>query len=97
MKSVQPEYPRADRVARHQGIGLFHVTIDLKTGSVVQVTMKKATGYSTLDAAAIHALKQWRWKPGTWRALDVPLRFQMAATHADYVNRVHQLEEQLRH
>jgi len=91
-------YSREDRAARRQGLGLFHLTLDLRTGSVVQVTVKKSTGYATLDAAALRALKQWRFRPGSWNTLDIPVDFKMSKTHQDYfedVRKAQQHERQL--
>src|ERR1700736_1893894 len=62
VKAVAPEYPYADRAQHHVGIGRFHLLLNLKTGSVASVTVIKSTGFPTLDAAAIVALRQWRWK-----------------------------------
>jgi outer membrane biosynthesis protein TonB len=36
----------------------------------------RSTGYGLLDSAAIAALRRWRWKPGTWREVDMPIAFQ---------------------
>jgi TonB family protein len=79
MKAVGPEYPRADRVSYHQGSGFFRVTIDPKTGTAAQVTVLRSTGYATLDSSAMVALRRWRWKPGTWKEVDIPVTFQMAS------------------
>lgn len=58
-----------------EGGGLYRVTIDLKTGSVSQVTIVQSTGTKILDTRAIEALRQWEWKPGSWRQADVPFIF----------------------
>lgn len=91
---VAPRYPYDDRAHWRQGRGILHVTIDFSTGSVVQVTVKKSTGYSTLDNAAIAAWRQCRFKPGTWRAVDVPVTFVMAKSHDDYLRKLHAYREQ---
>jgi TonB family protein len=76
--AVAPDYPRADRASRHQGTGFFCILIDLKSGVPTQVTALRSTGYATLDACAIAALRRWRWKRGTWKEVDVPVTFEMA-------------------
>jgi TonB family protein len=63
IKTTPPLYPYADRAQRHQGTGLFRLTMDQKTGGVTQVTIEKSTGYKTLDDSAIVALRQWRFRP----------------------------------
>jgi TonB family protein len=79
IKAVGPEYPSADRARYHQGIGLFRVTIDPKSGTVAHVTVRRSTGYASLDSSAVAALRRWRWKPGTWKEVDITITFQMAA------------------
>ena|ERR1700719_1830242 len=75
IKAIAPEYPYADRGQHHVGIGQFHLVLDLKTGVVTRITVIKSTGFRTLDAAAVGALRQWRWKPGRWREIDLPVTF----------------------
>jgi TonB family protein len=75
IKAVAPIYPDRDRILRHQGEGLFQLMLDLKTGSVTKVTVIKTTGFPALDTSAVTSLRQWRWKPGKWREIDVPVRF----------------------
>jgi outer membrane biosynthesis protein TonB len=70
--------------------------VDLSTGSVAQVTVRKSTGYKTLDAAAVRALKRWRFKPGSWKTLDIPLDFKMGRSHEDYLEKVHKAQQQER-
>jgi TonB family protein len=75
IKAVAPNYPDRDRILRHEGEGLFQVMLDLKTGSVAKVTVIKTTGFQALDTSAVASLRQWRWKPGKWREINVPVRF----------------------
>ena len=76
-KHVAPDYPDRDRILRHEGNGLFQLTLDLKTGLVTRVTVIKSTGFPTLDAAAVVALRQWRWKPGKWKEIEMALAFTL--------------------
>jgi TonB family protein len=75
IKAVAPIYPDRDRILRHEGEGLFQLMLDLKTGSVAKVTVIQSTGFPALDTSAVTSLRQWRWKPGKWREIDVPVRF----------------------
>jgi TonB family protein len=75
-----PSYSYSDRVMRHQGVGLFRLSLDLKTGTVIKVTVLKSTGFSTLDGSAIAALRRWRWKPGKWKEVQEPVKFQLTRT-----------------
>jgi TonB family protein len=78
VRAVAPEYPIADRARHHEGAGLFKASLDLKTGFVTAVTVTKSTGFRTLDGCAIAALQKWRWTPGRWRVIEVPVRFTMS-------------------
>ena len=37
----------------------------------------KSTGYQILDNAALAAFRNWRWKPGKWKQVDVPITFKL--------------------
>jgi TonB family protein len=78
IKTVAPEYPYAERTRHHAGSGLFRVTLDLSTGSVMKVTVLTSTGSAALDNSAADALRRWRWKPGKWKEIDLPITFTMA-------------------
>jgi TonB family protein len=79
IKTVAPEYPYAERTRHHAGSGLFRVTLDLSIGSVAKVTILTSTGSPALDNSAADALRRWRWKPGKWKEIDLPITFAMAA------------------
>ena len=78
VKGIAPEYPFGDRRKRHEGAGRFKLTLDLRTGLVSGVVVVRSTGYKTLDGCAVVALRQWRWKPGKWRELELPVSFTMS-------------------
>lgn len=60
-----PVYP-ADAIQRHaSGEGVFLLRVQIKTGRVTQVTVGLSTGDRSLDAAAMKALLQWRFKSGS--------------------------------
>jgi len=54
------------------------VTLDMTTGSVSKVAMVQSTGVAALDNSAMKALRQWQWKPGKWKEIDVPITFAMS-------------------
>ena len=91
--TVGPRYSHADRAAWRQGRGVFHLVLDFKTGSVRSVTVKQTTRHTTLDEAAVIALKQWQFRPGSWRELDIPVSFEMAKTKGDYIRKVRESEQ----
>jgi TonB family protein len=76
-KSVAPDYPYSERAQHHVGIGHFRMQLDLKTGVVTRITVAKSTGFQALDSCAVAALRQWRWKPGRWREVDMPVTFRL--------------------
>jgi TonB family protein len=78
VSSPQPLYPYGDRAKQNQGEGLFRVSLNPNSGSVTKVTMIRSTGFATLDSSALTAIRQWRWKPGKWKEVDVPIIFTMA-------------------
>jgi TonB family protein len=62
--TVQPRYPATALARRATGTGIFVMRVQIKTGRVKAVDVARTTGHSDLDAAAVDALKQWRFKPG---------------------------------
>ena len=74
-KTIAPDYPDRDRILRHEGEGLFQLKLDLKTGLVTKVTVIKSTGFPALDTSALVALRQWRWKSGKWKEIEIGLAF----------------------
>jgi outer membrane biosynthesis protein TonB len=62
----------------------------------MQVRIKKSTGHTSLDAAAVSALKQWRFRPGSWKTLNIPVHFLMHKTHQEYREAVRRDQQQKR-
>ena len=75
VKKVQPDYSKFDQMRRNAGFGLYRVTLDMKTGSVSKVSVTHSTEVATLDDSAMKALRQWIWRPGKWKEIDVPIAF----------------------
>jgi TonB family protein len=75
--SVIPDYPYYARAVRQQGTGLYRVILDLKTGAVTKVTIVRSAGFGKLDDSVVAALRQWRWKPGRWKEIGLPVTFVM--------------------
>jgi protein TonB len=72
----RPNYPMPSKGERPQGKGIFIVNINSDTGWVTSVSVKKSTGYATLDKAAIDALRRWRfWTPSVSSA-EIPIEFK---------------------
>jgi TonB family protein len=71
----KPGYPVEDRRLHHEGIVVIRLDIDLKTGNATYVTMLKSSGFPNLDEVAVRALAKWRFKPGRWKQLEIPVVF----------------------
>jgi TonB family protein len=80
---VTPDYRHSDRQFDGEGAGLYRVTIEPKTGNVTDVTIVRSTSRGNLDRNAVAALRQWRWKPNSWRVVDVPFIFGSASPSAE--------------
>jgi len=57
------------------GIGVVRVTLDLSTGNVSKAAMVRSTGVPAIDNSAMEGFRQWQWKPGKWKEIDVPIIF----------------------
>jgi TonB family protein len=77
VKRVQPDYPAQERARRTGGTGVFQVTVDVSTGSVLTVSVLKSTGSAALDESAMRAIRLWRWRPRRWKEVDIPVHFTM--------------------
>ena len=60
----KPVYPESARQRGITGSGVFKLYVHVKTGQLRSVKLLHSTGNRALDAAAIWALLQWRFKPG---------------------------------
>jgi protein TonB len=78
VKAFAPDYPYRDRAQCNEGTGVFRLVLDLKTGAVTRVTMVKSTGFVTLDRAATAAFRRWRWQPGKWKEIEMPITFTIS-------------------
>jgi TonB family protein len=76
LAKVLPDYPYAARDQHLEGSGSYRLNIK-PDGTVSSVTVLKSTGYILLDQAAIHAFRQWRFRPGALHALKIPINFTM--------------------
>lgn len=72
----QPDYPRAARQNQVHGSGIFRLVLTTD-GRVDSIQVIKSTGSKILDDAAEKALRQWRFKPGTVKAVNVPINFRV--------------------
>jgi TonB family protein len=77
VKAYLPEYPYEARRAHITGTGIVFIQIDTLTGKVVSCRMDPSTDNVELDAAALAAFQNWRFKPGTVAKARIPVTFTM--------------------
>lgn len=74
---LRPLYPVEARARHITGSGSYEMRID-RSGAVRGVVIRKSTGSSILDDAAVDALIRWRFKPREIQRITIPVRFVMA-------------------
>src|SRR6266404_7883026 len=73
----RPAYPYEARDKHLTGTGVVLLNIDPATGAVTSAEMQKSTGHKILDDSALGAFRQWRFKPGSVRKVQIPINFTM--------------------
>ncbi len=71
----EPRYTEIARKVRVQGRVIVEAIID-ETGRVVETKVVKSLPMG-LDQAAVDAISQWRFEPGTLRGKPVPVRYNL--------------------
>ena len=79
---IGADYPVEERRMRHEGRAIVRLTLDINTGRVVKTTLLESSGYRTLDNCAIASYRTWRWRPGKWKEIDMPVRFRIGDASA---------------
>jgi protein TonB len=81
-QNAAPPYPRRARRLGYEGIVMLKVLID-ENGRVDDLTVLESSGHTTLDRAALAAVKNWLFEPGTEGGLKkkmwvkIPIRFDL--------------------
>jgi periplasmic protein TonB len=78
VKEVKPDYPTAAKSEKQQGTVVLSVTVKAD-GRVGDVRVDKSLT-PKLDAEAVKAAKQWRFKPGTKNGKAVPVETKLEMT-----------------
>jgi protein TonB len=68
---VEPQYPEAARKARMEGVVILEAIITAD-GNVEDVRVLKSVN-PLLDASAVRAVQQWKYKPATFNGRAVPV------------------------
>jgi TonB family protein len=78
----RPEYPYEARSRKITGSGVCVLTIDTASGNVTDATMAQSIGSPILDNATVSTFRRWRFKPGMYSKVKVPITYTM--TGASY-------------
>jgi TonB family protein len=78
----RPEYPYEARSRKITGSGVCVLTVDTPSGSVTDATMAQSIGSPILDNATVSTFRRWRFKPGMFSKVKVPITYTM--TGASY-------------
>ena len=69
-------YPEEARKAKMTGSGLYELRIN-KAGTVAEVVILKSSRSAVLDNAAKGTFKKWRFKPGIFRSVRIPVSWSV--------------------
>jgi len=69
-------YPEEAQKANITGSGLYELQIN-KAGATTSVAMVKSSGSGVLDQAAWSAFLKWRFKPGVFSRVRVPVSWSV--------------------
>ena len=75
-----PIYPRRARLRGQQGVALVHAKLNA-AGEVTKTRLAKSSGFNLLDKAAIKAVYQWDFAPGSTNQknahvwVEIPVKF----------------------
>jgi protein TonB len=72
---ANPEYPKAARRYSEQGIAHITFTV-LEDGSVIAPSITTSSGFADLDAAALEAVKTWRYQPAMKDGKPIAVRIE---------------------
>lgn len=82
LSAPRPEYPYEARARKITGSGVCVLTVDTASGSVTDATMAQSIGSPILDNSTVSAFRRWRFRPGMYSKVKVPITFTL--TGASY-------------
>ena len=85
LNAPEPDFPASTEL-RQLGQGIYRLVINPKTGLADEVKVLQSSSARKLDAAAVMAFMQWKFKPGALKEIDVPLSFLHRQVTADLKN-----------
>lgn len=84
LKNPAPRYPEAARQAGQEGVVLLRVEIS-SAGKAEEIAVRRGSGFELLDAAAVNAVRKWKFRPAKAGSIpvpssaEIPVRFQLDA------------------
>ena len=69
-------FPEEAQKAKLTGSGVYELQVN-KNGSIARVTVIKSSGSAVLDKAARDAFGKWRFKPGVFARVRVPVSWSV--------------------
>ena len=85
LNAPEPDFPASTEL-RQLGQGIYRLTINQKTGLADEVKVLQSSSAKKLDAVAVMAFMQWKFKPGALKEIDVPMSFLHRQITADLRN-----------
>jgi periplasmic protein TonB len=81
LSSPRPDYPDALRAQHKGGTGMFLLHVDIDTGLVTSVDVRKSTGVPQLDEKSLAAFRRWKFKPHSVpkAGVKIPITFDPSA------------------
>ena len=76
LQSVMTQYPVESMRAGEEGTAVLQVLVD-EGGRASDVRVARSSGYERLDAAALNAVRQWRFVPGKRNGVAVAMAHQV--------------------
>ena len=76
LNNPQPETPYTSRTRGENGLVILNVLVSAK-GFADSVNVRKSSGYPRLDEAALVAVKNWKFVPGTRKGMPDNMWFQV--------------------
>jgi TonB family protein len=70
----KPQYPVEDRARGWGGTGIFRLKVK-PDGTVLEVIVIQSTGHPALDESGRAAFRRWRFYPGQFTTVRIPLTF----------------------
>ena len=75
LDAPEPAFPEGSRKDIGVSQGVYRLTINQQSGLVDQVGVLKKTGTQKLDGTAVLTFFKWKFKPGAFKQIDIPITF----------------------